>query len=78
MNEKEVRNQFASQMIKYLGGKENFKQFLDECRTVGFDIGKPSIIKEIAKKPEWFTIVISYHELGLLKRLSQAIKHIKE
>jgi hypothetical protein len=49
-----------------------------ECKAVGLDLSHIDVIKQIAAEPEWFTVVISYSELGLLKRLGEAITKLKE
>lgn len=64
-------------MTKYLGSKDKVIAFVKECRDVGLDIGNPEIIRNIAQKPEWFQVIISYSELGLLKRMGNAIETIK-
>ncbi len=74
----ETRRRFGSQLTKYLGNKERVKIFAKECKSIGLDIGNPDIIRNIAKKPEYFTVLISYSELGLLKKLGEAVIKIKE
>ncbi len=73
----ETRQRFGSQLTKYLGSRQRVKDFSKECKAIGLDIGNPEIIRNIAKEPEWFTILLSYSELGLLKRLGSAIIKIK-
>ncbi len=74
----EIKRRFGSQLTKYLGGKDKVKVFVKECKSVGLNIGNPDIIRNIAKEPEYFTVLISYSELGLLKKLGEAITKIKE
>ena len=74
----EIKRRFGAQLTKYLGGKDKVKVFVKECRVIGLDIGNPDIIKNIANSPEWFQVIVSYSELGLLKRLGEAITNTKE
>lgn len=64
--------------MRELGTKESVKVFVRECRDIGLDLGSLATIKKIAEKPEWITVLLSYSELGLLKRLGQAINNLKE
>jgi len=49
-----------------------------ECKAVGLDIGNIEIIKRIAQEPEWFTILLTYSELGLLPKLGKAVTTLKQ
>ena len=77
-NDLEVRRRFAAQLTKYLGGASKVKEFAKECKAVGLDIGNPDIIRSIARNYEWFTVLITYSELGLLRKLGKAITILKE
>lgn len=63
--------------MKYLGGKDRAKKFIQECQDVGLDVRDVEIIKNIEKNPEWFTVLLSYSELGLLKRMGSSINKLK-
>ncbi|RLA59454.1 MAG: hypothetical protein DRQ78_10590 [Epsilonproteobacteria bacterium] len=64
-------------MTKYLGGRDKLRVFILECRVIGVDLGDINIIKNISIKPEWFQVLISYSELGLLPRLGDAVSNLK-
>jgi len=78
IDEIEAKRRLGSQLTKYLGSKEKVKVFARECKDVGLNLGNYETIKLIAKNPEWFQVLISYSELGLLPRLGSAINKLKE
>jgi len=78
MTREERRKTFGAQLTNYLGTKDKVRTFAKECKAVGLNIGDDEVIIGIAKEPEWFTVILSYSELGLLKRLGTAIHKIKE
>jgi hypothetical protein len=49
-----------------------------ECKSVGLHLGEENVIDNIAKHPQWFAVLISHSELGLLKRVGDAIVHLKQ
>ena len=78
IDEMEAKRRLASQLTKYLGSRDKVKVFARECRDVGLELGDMDVIKQIAKEPEWFSVILSYSELGLLPRLGSAINKLKE
>ena len=74
----EIRKRFGSQLTKYLGSRDRVKVFVKECKTIGLELGDVNIIQKIADEPEWFSVLISYSELGLLKRLGESINKLKD
>ena len=74
----EAKRRLGSQLTKYLGSKEKVKVFARECKAVGLNLGDINVIKQISAEPEWFTVLISYSELGLLPRLGNAVSKLKE
>ena len=74
----EARQRLGSQLTKYLGSRDKVKVFARECKSVGLDLGDQNVIKKIAAEPEWFAVMLSYSELGLLKRLGSAVTNLKE
>ena len=78
IDEIEAKQRLASQLTKYLGSRDKVKVFAKECKAVGLNLGDIGVIKQIAAKPEWLQVLISYSELGLLPRLGDAITNLKE
>lgn len=72
-----MRRMFGEQLTKYLGSTDKVRVFVKECKAVGLDLGNPTTIKKAANEPEWFQVLLSYSELGLLKRLGDAVLKIK-
>ena len=78
IDEIEAKRRLGSQLTKYLGSRDKVKVFARECKDVGLDLGKIETIKNISAHPEWFSVLLSYSELGLLPRLGSAINKLKE
>lgn len=78
LSEMEAKQRLMSQLTKYLGSRDRVKVFAGECKAVGLPLGDPITIQKIASEPEWFAVILSYSELGLLKRLGDAITNLKE
>jgi len=72
-----MKQRLASQLTKYLGNRNKVKIFAQECKVVGLNLGNIETIKTIAEKPEWFSVLLTYSELGLLSKLGSAIKALK-
>jgi len=66
----------SSQLTKYLGSVDKVKVFARECKAVGVDLSDPNIIQNIASEPEWFAVMLSYSELGLLSRVGKAATNL--
>ena len=64
------------QKERKLKAKEKLKQFAQECRDLGFPLSEN--IDGIKKHPEYFTDLIAYSELGLLSKLTKALRKLKE
>ncbi len=73
-----MRKLFGEQLTKYLGSTDKVRTFAKECKNIGLDLGNPITIKNAASKPEWFQVLLSYSELGLLSRLGNATIQMKE
>ena len=78
LDEIEAKRRLGSQLTKYLGSKDKVKVFAGECKQVGLNLGDINVIKNIANEPEWFSVLLSYSELGLLPRLGDAIMALKK
>jgi len=78
IDEKEAKQRLASQLTKFLGGRDKVKVFAQECKAVGLDLNDINNVIGISKNIEWFTILLNYSELGLLSKLGKAITKIKE
>ncbi len=77
-NVDEMRKIFGVQLTNYLGSTDKVRVFAKECRDVGLDLGDPRVIKQAAAEPEWFQVLLSYSELGLLPRLGNAVTKMKK
>jgi len=78
INEIEMKKRLAEQLTKYLGSRDKVKKFALECKAIGFELGDLNNITNIAEKPEWFSVLLSYSELGLLKRMGDAVINLKK
>ena len=78
IDEIEAKRRLGSQLTKYLGSRDKVKVFARECKAVGLELGDINVIKQISQEPEWFSVILSYSELGLLPRLGTAISKLKE
>ncbi len=78
IDEIEAKQRLASQLTKYLGSRDKVKVFAGECKSVGLNLGDINVIKQISSNPEWFTVLLTYSELGLLKKLGGAVTKLKE
>ena len=78
MDDVEIKKRFGSQITKYLGGVDRAKTFVSECEGIGLDLRDAQILKNVSENPEWFAVMLSYSELGLLKRINEALTNLKE
>jgi hypothetical protein len=76
IDEIEARRRLSSQLTKYLGSVDKVKVFARECKAVGVNLTDPNVIRNIASEPEWFAVMLSYSELGLLPKIGQAVTNL--
>ena len=55
----------------YNNDREQVKRFAIECKDFGFDLGHPKVYNIIKEKPEFFTTLITYSDLGILSKINE-------
>ena len=66
-----------SQLLKYFDGdKSRLLKLAESCEILGFKIRDN--IDSISKNPEQFSLLITYSDLGILSKLTDSLKKLKQ
>jgi len=70
-------DKLQSQLLKYFDGdKSRLIRLAESCEIIGFRIRDN--IDAISKHPEQFSLLITYSDLGILSKLTDSLKQLKE
>ena len=75
----EKKKQLVQQLLRHYGNDAiQVKRLGLDCKAIGFDLGIEKNIDAIADKPEWFLLIITYSDLGILTKLRDVLEQLKQ
>ena len=73
-----MRKKFQLALLRhYKDDKELAKQFIKEVRDLGLDISDEEVIKKIHNRPEQLALLITYSDLGMLRKIGESMNALK-
>lgn len=74
-----MRKKFQQSLIRYFdGNKLQAKEFIVECKTLGLDLSDEEVINEIHSQPHHLTLLLTYSNLGLLRKIAESFNGLKK
>ncbi len=74
-----MREQFQKSLLRhYKGDIALAKAFIKELRDMGLDISNEEIINEIFQKPHHLTLLITYSDLGMLRKIGESLNGLRK
>ena len=69
-----MKDKFQKSLLRhYKGDIKLAKEFIKELKDLGLDISTEEVINEIFNNPHHLTLLITYSDLGLLKKIGESI-----
>jgi len=78
VNNEKALEMLGEQLTKYFGDTKEVKEFSQDCKKIGMDLTSDGMAIQISKKPEWFSVLLTYYELGLLSKIAKSIEELKK
>lgn len=74
-----MKEQFQKSLLRhYKGDVKLAKEFIKELKDLGLDISTEEVINEIFQKPHHLTLLITYSDLGILRKVGESIIGLKK
>jgi len=73
-----MRKKFQQSLLRYFDGNKILaKEFIKECRSFDLDLSDEEVLNEIHAKPHHLTLLLTYSNLGLLRKIAESVDGLK-
>jgi len=78
MDDAVIQQEMQKKLMSHFNNDINrAKSFIEDCRTLGLDLGDVEVIKAVASKTPVFMNLLTHDEWGVLSTFARVIRELK-